>query len=677
MKRRNIHILKSPTYKNKTVLLPIFLLSVTLSSSVLAFSTSHDHHIFSSKLPYGSIKGNKNTFVVGPRFAKKKEEKEIMYDGPSYGDDEDEADFRSLGLTRDLLFAVMDQGWEEPTPIQRLVIPAILDIEEKEEEGEKDSSKSIWSEAPTGSGKTGAFALPLLQIMGKRRRNMIAGDEEDEALSNGKVSTLILCPTRELAVQIGGVFEELSESTSHPADVVLVHGGVPIDPQVQALASRRASGRGIDVLVATPGRLVDVLKMKEKVDPTESALEKRLLAALDATGKNDASLSLNTIQEMKLDRVDDEGRGSISDMLDSVQYLVLDEADRLLGQAFKSEVDAVLQLLPKPPRRRRDETSTVDYEEGANMKTLLFSATFPEQIQPRVEQVLRRLGGNDKPPLRLSCSTSDDLSFFGMQNQGENQENEMSNRRQKRLEQTTQPTSILTGPASTIELRTIKIQERDRTQALRKLIETYGEEKWDRVLVFVSTRYSSEHVSRKLRKANIRSSEIHGKLDQDARTRRLDDFKSGKIRVLIATDLCARGLDVVGLPAVVNYDLPRSTADFTHRIGRTGRAGKRGTAISFVTPNNESHFDLIERRHFGGKMPVEREVLEGFEPDEAKWSIRSQASKASVPGAKHSDMGLAHDKMHGGVKGRRKSKKDKLREAAARKAAAEAKKQNA
>ena len=254
---------------------------------------------------------------------------------------------------------------------------------------------------------------------------------------------------------------------------------------------------------------------------------------------------------------------------------------------------------------------------------------------------------------------------------------ELSHRRQKRLEKVTPTSSSLVGPASTIDLRTIRIQERDRTMALRRLLEEYGEDEWDRVLVFVSTRYAAEHVSRKLRRAGIRSSELHGKLDQDARSRRLDELGRGKIRVLLATDLASRGLDVEGLPAVVNYDLPRSTADFTHRIGRTGRAGKRGMAVSFVTPANEAHFDLIEMRHFGGQggMGVEREVLEGFDIDEDRWTVRSDASRIGAPGATHSAQGLVHDRMHGGVKGRKKSKKDKQREATASRAREEAKRE--
>lgn len=521
---------------------------------------------------------------------------------------------------------------------------------------EKSQHDSIWSEAPTGSGKTGAFALPLVQKLLRQKRNRSVKNES----LDGRVATLVLVPTRELCVQIGNVFEDIIASLPRGRrnlDVISIYGGVPLEPQIEALAKRRKSGAGVDILVATPGRLVDVIKgasaAEEGKEPEEAALERRLLDALDATGRVDAALSLQKIQDLDLDRKDDDGRGALGDMLDSVKYLVVDEADRLLGQAFKKEMDSVLQLLPRP----NDDDD--DFFEEQKMRTLLFSATFPEQIQPRVETVLKRLSGNDTPPLRLSCSLAGIPGDDG-------DEIEMSKTRQKRLAQTTQPKSTLEGPASTIQLRTIRVDKRDRTQVLRRLIETNDE--WDRVLVFVGTRYSSEHVSKKLRRAGIKATELHGKLDQDARARRLAQFKQGKTRVLLATDLASRGIDVVGLPAVVNYDLPRSPADFTHRIGRTGRAGNKGTAVTLLTPESEAQFDLIERKQFNGKMGVEREIIPGFEPDEENWKVQAAAARLSTPGAKHSAQGLAHDQMHGGVKGRRKSKKDKLREAAARKA---------
>lgn len=218
------------------------------------------------------------------------------------------------------------------------------------------------------------------------------------------------------------------------------------------------------------------------------------------------------------------------------------------------------------------------------------------------------------------------------------------------------------GSDSTIELRAIRLDKSARTQALRRMLEDHPE--WDRVLVFVATRYASEHVSRKLRRAGIRSTELHGKLNQDARARRLLDLRKGKTRVLITTDVASRGIDIPSLPVVFNYDLPRSTADFVHRVGRTVRAGKEGTAISFVMAANEAHMELIEQRHLASK--IEREVLSDFKPDEEKWTIEAEGSRISIPGVVHSTKGAAHDRMFGGIKGRRKSKKDKLREAAAK-----------
>jgi superfamily II DNA/RNA helicase len=194
------------------------------------------------------------------------------------------------------------------------------------------------------------------------------------------------------------------------------------------------------------------------------------------------------------------------------------------------------------------------------------------------------------------------------------------------------------------------------------------EKQWGRVLVFVATRYAAEHVSRKLQRAGIQSAPLHGKLDQDLRSRQLHDLKQGHLQVLVATDLASRGLDVAGLAAVINYDIPRSTADFVHRVGRTGRAGKSGTAVTFLTPANEAHFDLIEKRHL--PESAEREVLAGFEPSEDEWLIAAQATRMSTPGTAPSPKGLAHDRMFGGVKGRRKSKKDKIREQAAKEDAA-------
>jgi superfamily II DNA/RNA helicase len=541
-------------------------------------------------------------------------------------------DFESLGLSDKVLSAVKSQsGWYTPTSIQTLAIPEIVSSDET----------SFWCQAPTGSGKTAAYALPLFQkLMGRPDSKGIA--------------SLVLCPTRELAVQIGHVFQRLSANIGGKKkwNIVTIHGGVPLDPQIVTLADCIRLGKTVDVLVATPGRIVDVLTYydNDESGANEGALERRLLSALNSKGRRGSSLSLAQIEALKLDRDDDDGRKSMKGLLDGVQYLVLDEADKLLSRAFESEVDRCLDLLVA---RKGD---------GRVFQTLLFSATFPKQIEPRVDHILKVVGGSKaKPPVRISCSASDRV-----------EEEEVSSSLKKRLDRSLPTTNLQqVGPASTIELRTFRLEQPKRTLALRKLLQDNPD--WDRVLVFVGTRYASEHVARKLRRAGIESAELHGKLDQEARIRRLNSFAKGRTRVLLATDVASRGLDVAGLPAVVNYDLPRSTTDFIHRIGRTGRAGKKGTAVTFITPAAESHYDLIERRHL--QQPVEREVLPGFEPDESRWQIESEASRISAPGTKHSNKGLAYDRMYGGIKGRRKSKKDRLREQAARDKAAKIKKE--
>jgi ATP-dependent RNA helicase RhlE len=533
-----------------------------------------------------------------------------------------QSSFETLGLSKEILSAVRAQpGWKQPTPIQQLAIPEIL----------TSDRSSLWCEAPTGSGKTAAYALPLLQNLSTRKGVGIA--------------SVVLCPTRELAVQIGNVFSKLCYNVGGKKkwNVVVIHGGVPLDPQIVDLSNANRLGNTIDVLIATPGRLVDILTYYDECgngDASDSALERRLLDALDAQGKSgDSTLSLSQIEDLELDRIDDDGRNSMKELLRGVDTLVIDEADKLLSRTFESEVDGCLDLF---------------LENEKSIKTWLFSATFPKQIEPRVNFVLKRLGGEAaEKPLRISCSNSDRVV-------GEDVSASLQ-RRLKRAGDAYQVQQQI-GPASTIQLRSVRLDQTQRTLALRKLLEDHPE--WDRVLVFVGTRYAAEHVAMKLRRAGIESAELHGKLDQDARTRRLNAFVKGRTRVLLATDVASRGLDVVGLPAVVNYDLPRSTADFVHRVGRTGRAGRPGVAVTFVTSSSEGHLELIESRHLA--HPIEREVLEGFEPNEATWQIKSAASRISAPGAQHSTLGLDHDRMNGGIKGHRKSKKDRAREEAAR-----------
>ena len=276
--------------------------------------------------------------------------------------------------------------------------------------------------------------------------------------------------------------------------------------------------------------------------------------------------------------------------LGAVETLVLDEADRLFSLGFADELTRLLELLPE---RRQN---------------LLFSATFPPAVRKFAEALLHE-------PTRIDV---DDGEL---------------------------PTADL------IVQRALQVDEPRRTMLLRHLLETNA---WSHVLTFVASRYAADHVALKLNRAGIAASSLHGELSQGARTQALADFKAKRVRVLVATDVAARGLDIAQLPAVVNYDLPRSTVDYVHRIGRTGRAGDKGVAISFVTPDMEAHFRLIERRHH---LDIPREQVPGFEPTEP--------SEAAGPVAPPLD-------PNGGVKGKRKSKKDKLREAAAAAAAAAA-----
>ena len=405
-------------------------------------------------------------------------------------------DFHSLGLCEPLLRVVASRNYFMPTPIQAAAIPVIL------------RGRDVWASAQTGSGKTAAFVLPILQRPGSRP-------------SGRFVSSLILVPTRELAGQIGEAIRRFSQYLPNTPKTLVVFGGVSINPQMIAM------GGGADILVATPGRLLDLLE------------------------HNALSLS-------------------------AVSILVLDEADRLLEEGFSDELGRILALLP------------------SRRQSLLFSATFPPAVQTLAAALLHN-------PVRLDV-----------------------------------PSAPLTKPD--ILQRVIEVDVPRRTQLLRHLIRENG---WSGVLVFVATKYATEHVAEKLRQAGLVSVALHGGLSQGARSRALADFKAGTVHVLLATDLAARGIDIVRLPVVVNFDLPRSAVDYTHRIGRTGRAGQAGLAISFVSAETHAHFRLIEKRH---RLSLPREQIKGFEPVE---------TEIPPPSA-------------GGIKGRRKSKKDKLREAAAR-----------
>ncbi|MEC5212663.1 ATP-dependent RNA helicase RhlE [Polaromonas sp. CG_9.5] len=413
--------------------------------------------------------------------------------------------FSSLGfspaLLPALLRAITENGYLAPTAIQSEAIPAAL------------QGRDIVASAQTGSGKTAAFALPLLHRLA-----------ETPTGTSRRVRGLILVPARELAAQVGEALVSLAKYLPQRIKVAVVFGGVSINPQMMNLRG------GADIVVATPGRLIDLID--------HNALT-----------------------------------------LASVSLLVLDEADRLLDLGFGEELGRILALLP------------------AQRQSLFFSATFPPAIETLAASMLT-------DPLRIEVQAAPQA-------------------------------------APDIVQRAIEVDPSRRTQLLRHLVQT---EKFKRVLVFVATKHAAEIVADKLRKAEIEAEPFHGELSQGKRNQVLQDFKLKALQVVVATDVAARGIDIAQLPVVVNYDLPRSSVDYTHRIGRTGRAGESGMAISFVSANTEAHFKLIEKRQ---GMNVAREQVAGFEPVEVQ------------------QVNPADPLSNGGIKGKRPSKKDKLRQAAA------------
>jgi superfamily II DNA/RNA helicase len=406
--------------------------------------------------------------------------------------------FAALGLSAPLQQACDAAGYAAPTPIQRAAIAPLL------------AGRDLLGLAPTGSGKTAAFVLPLLQRLG-----------EGGPRPPRRLRVLVLVPTRELAAQVGEVFRRLASAGARPPRIAVLHGGVSVNPQMMGLRG------GADVVVATPGRLLDLLE--------RNALR-----------------------------------------LDAVETLVLDEADRLLDLGFAAERERVLAALP------------------ARRQNLLFSATFPPEVQALAEGLLR-------DPVRVEAASQ-----------------------------------AAAEPA--IVQRVIAVDAPRRTELLRHLLQQGG---WRRVLVFVATRYATEHVAQKLYDRGVYAAPLHGELGQQRRREVLEDFKQGRWDVLVTTDLAARGIDIPGLKVVVNYDLPRSTDGYVHRIGRTARAGASGIAVNFVSAGTEAHWRLIEKRQ---QLALPREQVAGFEPTEPE---------------------VAPAAGNGGIKGKRPSKKDKLRAAAA------------
>lgn len=378
--------------------------------------------------------------------------------------------FTDLGLSEPLLKAVAGQGYETPTPIQAEAIPAVL------------AGRDVMAAAQTGTGKTAGFTLPLLHLL-----------TEDRPLprfsGHRPVRCLIVTPTRELAAQVE---ESVKTYGGHlPLRTAVVFGGVNIKPQINKLR------HGVDILVATPGRLLDLY-----------------------------------------------GQGAVR--FDKLEALVLDEADRMLDMGFIHDIKKILAVLPK---RRQN---------------LMFSATFSEEIRELARGLV-----ND--PIEISVSPRN--------------------------------TTV-----DTVSQLVYPVDKGRKTDLLTHLI---VEEQWYQALVFTRTKHGANRLAQKLEKSGIGAVAIHGNKSQNARTRALADFKSGKTQILVATDIAARGLDINDLPHVVNFDLPNVPEDYVHRIGRTGRAGKEGQALSLVCAEESRMLRDIEKLI---RKSVERRTVSGFEP---------------------------------------------------------------
>jgi ATP-dependent RNA helicase RhlE len=398
--------------------------------------------------------------------------------------------FDSLGLSVELLRAVAAQGYDRPTPIQAQAIPAVL------------AGRDILAGAQTGTGKTAAFTLPMLQQLSQHRRR------------GRSPRALVLTPTRELAAQVA---ESVRTYGRHlPLRSVQIFGGVGMGPQIDQLR------RGVDIVVATPGRLLD-----------------------------------------------HAGQGNID--LSAIELLVLDEADRMLDMGFIHDIRRILRLLP------------------AKRQNLLFSATYSREIE------------------QLATGLLDD------------------------------PERIAVAPrntaAETVAQLVHPVPRTQKRALLSQLIRAGG---WSQVLVFTRTKHGANRLAQQLEQDGITAAAIHGNKSQGARTRALASFKDGSVRTLVATDIAARGLDIDRLPHVVNFDLPQVPEDYVHRIGRTGRAGADGTAVSLVAPDERPLLTAIERM-LGRR--VASQVIDGFDctdpAAEAAEVAKARQRRGSQPSVKH------------------------------------------
>ncbi len=375
--------------------------------------------------------------------------------------------FTTLGLSDPLLRAIADAGYTTPSPIQSQAIPAVL------------GGHDVLAAAQTGTGKTAGFTLPILHRLSQKAYG-----------NNRPVRVLILTPTRELAAQIGESVNKYGAHLHPRLKSEVVFGGVKINPQMMRLRG------GVDILVATPGRLLDLVNQ-------------------------------NAVK------------------LDQVETLILDEADRMLDMGFIRDIRKIIAFLPK------------------KRQNLLFSATFSEDIRKLTTGLLVN-------PIKIEVAPRNTA-------------------------------------AELVEQVAYLVNKANKTELLCHLIKEHD---WQQVLVFTTTKHGANRLTEKLNKVDIKAAAIHGNKSQGARTSALSGFKAGEIRVLVATDVAARGIDINLLPHVVNFELPRAPEDYVHRIGRTGRAGEEGQAISLVSHDEYSFLRLVEK--LIGKE-IKREQIAGFE----------------------------------------------------------------
>ncbi len=403
--------------------------------------------------------------------------------------------FTQFKLSSPILQAIEQNGYTQATPIQEKVLPLIL------------KKKDILAKAQTGSGKTASFVLPILEYI---LHNPSAG--------KSKIKVIVLTPTRELALQITNYFSSFSKNLEKQAKIVTLIGGESLGDQIGSIQ------QGCDILVATPGRFIDILSKKQT-------------------------------------------------NFEKLKFLVVDEADKMLDLGFNDQLDLILESIPK------------------KRQNLLFSATYPQKVLDIASKI-----------------TTDPI--------------EVTFEEEKET-------------VDTIDQRAIEVNIENKRALLKYILKV---NKFDSVLVFMVSARAADNLANKFQRDGYPAQSLHGKLDQEERNLTLDEFKSKKICILFTTDLLTRGIDIDNISCVINYDLPRSPADYIHRIGRTGRAGKDGVAISFISHEDKDHFKLIEERC---DIDLKKEQIKGFELT----GVAPTKEKGKAP-----------------VKGKRKSKKDKLRE---------------